>query len=258
MKLIPILCIFTAANLFADDSNLLISSFYDQESDFYDSGYSTALCLAENEIIMNSIKPLLSENVLDIGCGTGILLDYLSPQKYLGIDISPGMIAKAQSKHPEREFIVDEMESATFKMESESFDTVVALFGPFSYSLHPDRLLNEFYRVLKQGGVLILMPYTKRIENNLFLGEFATSSEQSIPKIYYTTNTIESLMKNSNFEQVTIKGINFFGSFIETLDSSFQKNRSPEFFSQFLRKEQELAQLLPIEYARHCIVIAKK
>lgn len=51
------------------------------------------------------LKALLSElvppgkKVLEIGCGTGDLLVHLRPSKGLGIDISPEMIQRAQSKY---------------------------------------------------------------------------------------------------------------------------------------------------------------
>lgn len=258
MKSYAFLCLFTAANLFAGSEESSVISYYDQEASMYDSGYSTALCLAENEIVMAMIAPLLGEKVLDVGCGTGILLDYLPVHDYLGIDISPGMIAFAKEKYPDRLFIVKEMEEAISQMPPDSFDSIVALFGPFSYSLRPAHLLREFYRVLKPGGTLILMPYTKRIENNFFLGEYNTSSEQSISKIFYDQKMLENLIRNSDFEIFRIKGINFFGNFTEAQDAIYRVQRTPEFYFDLLMKEQELTQLLPIEYARHCILIAKK
>lgn len=48
--------------------------------------------------------------VLDLGCGPGLLLDYLSATdaleriEYLGVDLSPPMIAAAQARWPDRQF----------------------------------------------------------------------------------------------------------------------------------------------------------
>jgi len=39
-------------------------------------------------------------DVIDLGCGTGWLLDHCKPHSYLGIDASAGMLARLIDKHP--------------------------------------------------------------------------------------------------------------------------------------------------------------
>lgn len=51
--------------------------------------------------------------VLDVGCGFGDLVDFLSenaiPVNYLGIDLSPAMIAQAKKNHPGFQFEVGDL-----------------------------------------------------------------------------------------------------------------------------------------------------
>lgn len=66
-------------------------------------------------------------SILDIGCSTGELLVNLQPNRGIGIDISPGMIACAQGKyspndHPGITFQVDDIETLSL---NDTFDYVV-------------------------------------------------------------------------------------------------------------------------------------
>src|SRR5215469_3970949 len=52
--------------------------------------------------------------VLDLGCGTGDLLAALEPSFGLGVDLSPAMIDRARSKHPDLSFCVGDVEDNAF------------------------------------------------------------------------------------------------------------------------------------------------
>jgi glycosyltransferase involved in cell wall biosynthesis/ubiquinone/menaquinone biosynthesis C-methylase UbiE len=62
-------------------------------------------------------------SVLELGCGTGNLLQALKPGRGLGIDISSGMVEIARTNHPELSFEVADAECFT---ADERFDFVVA------------------------------------------------------------------------------------------------------------------------------------
>ena len=60
--------------------------------------------------------------VLELGCGTGVILESLKPSYGVGIDLSPGMVAVARQKRPNLRFEVGDIEHLALK---ESFDYVV-------------------------------------------------------------------------------------------------------------------------------------
>src|SRR5437879_5464035 len=62
--------------------------------------------------------------VLDLGCGTGDLLAALEPELGVGVDLSPAMINRAQSKHPDLTFYVGDAEDDAF---------LATIEGPFDY-----------------------------------------------------------------------------------------------------------------------------
>ena len=60
--------------------------------------------------------------VLEIGCGTGTLLHSLSPRRGVGVDLSPGMVEIAASKHPALTFLVADAENLDL---GETFEFVI-------------------------------------------------------------------------------------------------------------------------------------
>jgi SAM-dependent methyltransferase len=109
---------------------------YDRLSPQYDDRYSTDAYLKENAQLFNALTPFLKGSLLDVGCGTGLLLEYFptSPFMYLGIDPSQGMMNEFIRKFPSHAFrqkTFDEFEHAG------QFDTAIALFGSPSY-INPD------------------------------------------------------------------------------------------------------------------------
>ena len=85
---------------------------YNHISKIYDGLYQDD----ESKIIDKYIKNILKieavqyYDILDVGCGTGFLLDILDidTNGYLGIDISPGMIKRAKKKYPKYNFKVSD------------------------------------------------------------------------------------------------------------------------------------------------------
>lgn len=121
------------------------------------------------EICKDDYPPMLAElerdsfdNVLDVGCGTGPVIELLSkkyPEKhFVGLDITPAMIEVAQSKKlPNAEFIVGDAENLPFG--DGGFDAVLCA-NSFHHYPNPGAFLREAHRVLRPGGKLILRDYT--------------------------------------------------------------------------------------------------
>ena len=90
--------------------------------------------------------------VLDLGCGTGLLLELLAlqPEDYLGIDPSEKMLEELQKKFPEHE-----TKKKAFGVEDlEDVDVAVSLFGPISY-VDPDLV----FQLVSSGVNYFLMFY---------------------------------------------------------------------------------------------------
>jgi phosphatidylethanolamine/phosphatidyl-N-methylethanolamine N-methyltransferase len=99
--------------------------------------------------------------ILEVGLGTGIsLLSYRPSNRIVGIDISAGMLRRAQDRVIERGLTnVDAlavMDAKHLALPDASFDVVVAQYVITAVP-DPETTLDEFVRVLKPGGEIILV-----------------------------------------------------------------------------------------------------
>jgi SAM-dependent methyltransferase len=130
-----------------------MTSKYDRIADVYDGLFNDVNSILENHFV-TSIIPKCGK-VLDIGCGTGILLDYLdiSPDRYTGIDPSRKMLIWFKEKHPHHLTLHTEFEI----FGGGKFDTILSLFGSPSY-INPGAL-PRISEMLNPGGKYFLMFY---------------------------------------------------------------------------------------------------
>jgi phosphatidylethanolamine/phosphatidyl-N-methylethanolamine N-methyltransferase len=99
--------------------------------------------------------------ILEVGVGTGISLPYYSPNvKLSGVDISEPMLRKAQQRVSELGLKNVEalavMDAEHLDFPDASFDVVVAQYVVTTVP-NPEATLDEFARVLKPGGEIILV-----------------------------------------------------------------------------------------------------
>ena len=126
---------------------------YDQRDTYYYSRNGKISC----RDIVEQIKGVPYESLLDVGCGTGYLADILTKQKqarYCGVDLSDEMIRVANGKGiPSAEFLVGSADKLPYP--DESFD-IVTCSQSFHHYPYPEKAMQEAMRVLKPGGLYIL------------------------------------------------------------------------------------------------------
>jgi phosphatidylethanolamine/phosphatidyl-N-methylethanolamine N-methyltransferase len=98
--------------------------------------------------------------ILDVGIGTGIsLLDFSRANKIVGVDISEPMLRKAHRRVIEERLdnveCIAVMDASKLAFPDNSFDVVVAQFLITAVP-DPDATLDEFLRVTRPGGEVIL------------------------------------------------------------------------------------------------------
>ena len=99
--------------------------------------------------------------ILEVGVGTGISLpDYARGNAIVGVDLSEPMLRKAQERVAEHKLANVEalavMDAANLALPDKSFDVVVAQFVITAVP-NPEETLDEFARVIKPGGEIILV-----------------------------------------------------------------------------------------------------
>lgn len=117
----------------------------------FDSGRKASIEAAER----------IGGRILDVGIGTGIsLLDFSRANRLVGVDISEPMLRKAQRRVAEANLTNVEclavMDAEKLGFPDNAFDVVVAQYVITAVP-NPDATLNEFARVTKPGGEIILV-----------------------------------------------------------------------------------------------------
>jgi len=130
---------------------------YDAVAPAYERRWSRYVDASVNATLTHlTVQP--GERVLDVGCGTGLLLARLAeraPAGHLaGVDLSPAMIGEARRRLPDHVLLaVADAEDLPFA--TASFEVVVSS-SAFHYWPAPARALAELRRVLCQEGRVVI------------------------------------------------------------------------------------------------------
>ncbi len=131
-----------------------IKSGYKIWSKTYDTE-ENILIQIEEPIVKRILKKYSRGKALDLGCGTGrysLYLDSLG-HSVTGVDISKDMIRLAQKKSKKVQFIQGDISNLSF--EDNKFDLMVSGLA-IHYVKNLEKAINEFARVLRPGGQLII------------------------------------------------------------------------------------------------------
>ncbi|USZ66991.1 class I SAM-dependent methyltransferase [Halorussus salilacus] len=99
--------------------------------------------------------------VLDVACGTGTNVPHLPDSvAYVGVDISPEMLAKAAERFDDLELGEDllEMDAQELDFPDDSFDTVISALSTCTFP-DPVAALREMSRVCRPDGRILLLEH---------------------------------------------------------------------------------------------------
>jgi ubiquinone/menaquinone biosynthesis C-methylase UbiE len=137
---------------------------WDRSSATYDSRPGHRIGTEEEKTAwkqeLNLNLPASPQKVLDVGCGTGAmgLLFAEMGHEVTGVDISEAMMAKARHKADARKLAIDLRigDAEHLPFDDETFDVVVNRHLLWTLP-HPDIALKEWRRILKTGGMVLII-----------------------------------------------------------------------------------------------------
>jgi len=151
------------------------------------------------------------DRIVDVACGTGDMMDYWRRQgkvkgiaigEIVGVDPSEGMVSVGRQKFPE--FTYHIAKATEIPLEDASCDFLSITYG-IRNVVEREAALKEFYRVLKPGGMVVILEFMKN-ENPSLLGRIRDFyMNRILPKVggfisknieayEYLPNSIESFL----------------------------------------------------------------
>lgn len=105
------------------------------------------------ESLLEILKPVAGEHILDLGCGTGSLTEQIAQKKasVLGVDASEDMVLRARENYPDIDFQVQAAENMRYENR---FDAVFSN-AVFHWLDNPEKAMENVYTALKRKGRLV-------------------------------------------------------------------------------------------------------
>ena len=128
-------------------------------ADWFRSEPGRSALQVQKKLLCHLWRPTSTQRVLDVGCGAGMFLEWLSGDGHqlTGIDPSPPMLDLARQRLPGR-VALDKGYAEELPYEDNAFDTVV-LMGTLEFVNDPTEALAEAFRVARHQ--LLLGVYNK-------------------------------------------------------------------------------------------------
>ena len=142
------------------------------------------------------------KRVLELGCGTGQLLNVLNPSYGIGVDISANMVSAAQKNYPNLEFIQGDLEDENL---------ISSLQGPFDFIILSDTIgylddcentLTGLHSLCTPDTRLIISYYSWRWQPILALGEKIGLKMPSVEMNWLSTEDTMGFLQLADFETV--------------------------------------------------------
>lgn len=172
------------------------------------------------------------DRIVDVACGTGdLMIDWenvakkrdIEVKEIVGVDPSEGMMAVGKTKIPHRTFIQAGAEA--MPLEDESADFISISYGIRNVVKRKEGL-QEFARVLKKGGLCIILEFTKNDKdtfgaklskfymNNIMphIGGMISKNKEAYTYLpesieaFVTTEQLTQELKEVGLEPIFVKG----------------------------------------------------
>jgi glycosyltransferase involved in cell wall biosynthesis len=134
-------------------------------------------------------------SVLELGCGTGNLLNAVDPARGVGFDLSPAMVDLSRHKYPEFQFEVQDVEAID---GGEPFDTIIAsdLIGEL---LDVAAMLERLHAISSADTRLILTFHNPALEGMLRVAQRIGLTMPPARQNWIGPNDVRGLLELSDF-----------------------------------------------------------
>lgn len=157
--------------------------------------------------------------VLEIGCGTGDLLNCVKPSYGVGIDFSQKMIEIAKEKYPELKFFC--LDAEEFDLH-EKFDYII-LSDILSSLIDIQKLFHKLAEISHNRTRIVISNYNSLWEPVINFGEALGLKQKQPVKNWLTIYDIKNLLRIEGFEVIRTDHRLLFPKYIPILNFIFNK-----------------------------------
>lgn len=183
--------------------------FFDRNAALWDS-YERPEIVPVIDAILDRIVLAPCDSVLDVGCGTGILVPHLERRgvrNFRAIDLSPEMVKEYLKKYPERSVATADYEEKELYPRS-SFDKII-IFNAFPHFSRRALVFENSFNYLKPGGGLYIVHSMSRAELDR---HHRASAEAVADHMLYSNAGFCELYRDAGFIQVEVDDASRFFS----------------------------------------------
>jgi len=142
-----------------------VAAHWDRRAAHFDEGFGHSIRTLAERAAWDRILDLVlagrgTQDALDAGCGTGFLAIELAARghRVTGIDFAPAMLALARRKSAERGLPIrlEEADAEHLPFPPRAFDFAISRHLLWTLP-HPEAAIDEWIRVLRPGGRLVVV-----------------------------------------------------------------------------------------------------
>lgn len=178
---------------------------YAREAARYDRRWAKYVRRTVDETL-DALAPSAGEPWVDVGCGTGVLLERAGARGWgeagVGVDVSAGMLSVARARLGTASSLVN-ADVHRLPLASERFGLAVS-----SSALHhwqdPIRALGEIFRILRPGGSLVLTDWSADRRPLRLYGRLLRHTDSSVHRIYRRAE-LAALVRSAGFVLDAVK-----------------------------------------------------
>jgi 2-polyprenyl-6-hydroxyphenyl methylase / 3-demethylubiquinone-9 3-methyltransferase len=233
------------------NKKLINNQFYDDLHDnwYLSNNHPVALLRAENNLrnpwIKNEIKKHFPHKckILDIGCGAGILTNFLALDEHdiTGIDISEKSLTIAEKFDTTKKVKYLKANAYNIPLENHTFDVICAM-DVLEHIENPAKLIQEASRLLKHGGLFFFHTFTKNILSYLLVIKCVewfipnTPKNMHVYNLFIKPKELKKMCYNSGLTILSLKGFQPKISSLKLLKMVLKKELKDDFPFIFKKK----------------------
>ena len=136
-----------------------VRDLFDSYADHYEEHLRDQLGYRAPEVLGDLLKSRIAQrddlDLLDLGCGTGLLGKYLQSDRIrlIGVDLSSAMLSRARDKDSYDRLVCADLVAYLESVPADSFDVITAV-DVFNYLGHLDRVIEHGSRILRSPGLM--------------------------------------------------------------------------------------------------------